>query len=431
MGLPLLGETLAFARDPYRFLELRRERHGDVFATNLAGREVVVLSGLEGASAFYDPENISRDDAHPFLMTDMFGGANFEMYDGARHLALKTIAIGSFDRAALTGYLPDLQTAIETWFARMPLTPTPFSATAALRDLAIEAICRNVLGLAPGPETASLTRDYGLLLAGLAAPVPLKIPRTPYGLAMAARDRLLIHLRTVVEERRADPRDDGLSRMLLATAPDGRAYTDDEAVLEVHHIVVAGFIVYALMTEVARRLASDAALHARCAEEIGEHQPAGSLSMAGLAQLTTCTAVVLEAKRWVPLVPLAFGRARRTFTCSGREVPAGWRVYLALHLISHDPSIFADPERFDPDRFAPGRDERRQHPLAFIPQGADPPTGHQCLGLEYSTLLTLAFLVILVRDHDVTLPDQRLDLDWRKRPPEPRDGLMIQLAPRG
>ena len=282
MGLPLVGETPAFVRNPYRFLEVRRDRYGDVFKSNVTGRRVVFLSGIEGASAFYDPANIGRDDAHPFLMTDMFGGTNFEMYDGPRHLALKTIALEAFDEAALAGYLPDMQLAIETWLERHA-DGTPFPAMIALRGLAIDAICRNVMGLGPGPETETMTRDYGLLLAGLAATVPVRIPGTTYGRAMAARDRLLARIRTMVEERRARPRADGLSRILSATAPDGRTYTDDEAVLEVHHIVVAGFVVYAHMAEVVRRLAMQPGLRARCAEEVARHVPDGPLSMEGLS----------------------------------------------------------------------------------------------------------------------------------------------------
>jgi cytochrome P450 len=426
MGLPLVGETPAFVRNPYRFLEVHRDRHGNVFKSNVAGHRVVFLSGIDGAAAFYDPENIGRDDAHPFLMTDMFGGTNFEMYDGPRHLALKTIALEAFDQAALAGYLPDMQLAIETWLERHT-DGIPFPAMSALRGLAINAICRNVMGLGPGPETEAMTRDYGLLLAGLAATLPVRIPGTTYGRAMTARDRLLGRIRAVVEERRARPGADGLSRILSATAPDGRTYTDDEAVLEVHHMVVAGFVVYAHMAEVVRRLAEHPGLRARCAEEVARQAPDGPLSMQALSRIPTCTAVVMEVKRFVPLVPLAFGRARRTFACDGYEVPEGWRVYLALHLVNRDPSIYAEPERFDPDRFRPGREEHRQHPLAFIPQGSNPPTSHRCLGLEYSTLLTLAFLTILVRGYDWRLPRQRLDLDWGKRPPEPRDGLMVQL----
>jgi hypothetical protein len=48
---------------------------------------------------------------------------------------------------------------------------------------------------------------------------------------------------------------DALSRVLTAKAADGRTYTDEEAPLEVHHMVIAGFIVYALMAEAMRRLA--------------------------------------------------------------------------------------------------------------------------------------------------------------------------------
>jgi cytochrome P450 len=204
MGLPLVGETPAFVRNPYRFLEVRRDRHGDIFKSNVAGHRVVFLSGIDGASAFYDPENIGRDHAHPFLMADMFGGTNFEMYDGPRHLALKTIALGAFDQASLGGYLPDMQLAIETWLERHA-NGVPFPAMTALRRLAIDAICLNVMGLAPGPETETMTRDYGLLLAGLAASVPVRIPGTTYGRAMKARDRLLARIRTVVQERRARP----------------------------------------------------------------------------------------------------------------------------------------------------------------------------------------------------------------------------------
>ena len=65
--------------------------------------------------------------------------------------------------------------------------------------------------------------------------------------------------------------------------------------------------------------------------------------------------------------------------------------------------------------------------MAFIPQGAGPPTGHQCLGLDYSTFLTLAFLVVLLRGYEWDLPAQDLGLDWKKRPPEPKGGLRVRL----
>ena len=423
-GLPLLGETLPFVRDPYGFLVERRRRYGNVFRSHVAGRKVVFLSGVEGAEAFYDTENITRSDAHPFLMVDMFGGTNFEMYDGPRHLALKTIALKAFDHAAIAGYLPEMQRLIESTLVRLA-SVGEFRATTELRRLAIEAICSNLMGLTSPEEIEMMTRDYGSMLAGLSSSLPVKLPGTPYGRSMAARDRLLARIREVVDARRRRPGADGLSTMLTSRAVDGTSYSDDEAVLEVHHIVVAGFVVYALMAEVIRRLAEANDLRKRCEAEILHVCGRGPLTLEAVGNLTTCGNVVLEAKRLTPLVPLAFGRARRTFTNDGYEIPEGWTVYLALHLCNRDPAVFEEPERFDPDRFERG--EHRSPPLAFIPQGAEPPTGHRCLGLDYSTFLVLAFLAVLVREYEWDLPPQDLAYDWRKRPPEPRDGIRVVL----
>ena len=49
-----------------------------------------------------------------------------------------------------------------------------------------------------------------------------------------------------MNEHRAAPReDDGLSRILAARTESGRGITMDEAKMELHHIVVAGLIVWA------------------------------------------------------------------------------------------------------------------------------------------------------------------------------------------
>jgi cytochrome P450 len=428
LGLPLIGETLVFLRNPFAFLAERQRRHGDVFQSSVVGRRIVFLAGTTGAEAFYHPENITREGAHPFPFVDLFGGVNMEMYDGSRHQALKAMSLTAFDHAAIAGYLPDMQALIEAKLARLAQAGE-FSATAELRKLAIEAICQNVMGISPGPATDAICRDYGFVLKGLVS-LPVALPGTPYARARAARDRLLATIRNTVAERRARPGQDALSRMLGARAADGRVYTDDEAVLEVHHIVIAGFIVYALMAEAMRQLAEQPALRERCAAEIAAHAPAGALTMEALGRLAVTTQVVLETKRYVPIVPLAFGLAKRPFDCAGYHVPAGSTVYLALSLCNRDPRVYTDPDRFDPDRFGPARAEHRRHPLAFIPQGAEPPTGHRCLGLDYSTFLTLAFATLLVRGYDWDLPPQNLAYRWTTIPPEPRDGLRVRLRPR-
>ncbi len=425
LGLPVVGETLSFLSNIYRFMDDRQKRHGNIFKTNLLGKNIVFLAGVDGAEAFYNTENISRSDAHPFPLVDLFGGFNMEMYDGPKHFALKSMALTAFDHAAIAGYLPDMQQVIESALTRFA-GRGEFSAIQEFRRIAIEAICRNVMGLPSGAETEEMMRDYALVVPGLSA-IPVAIPGTTYGKARAARDRVLARIRRKVAERRAKPETDGLSRLLTAKAADGRVYTDDEAVLEVHHMVIAGFVVYALMAEAVHHLAEQPQLRERCQTEIREHAPSGPLTMETLAKLRFTTTIILESKRYPPLVPIAFGRAKRTFHCGGFDVPEGWTIYLALYLNNKDATIYTNPDRFDPDRFSPARAEHKKHPMAFIPQGAEPPTGHRCLGLDYATFLGVAFLTLLVRSFDWELPAQNLDWNWKAFPPQPHDGLRVRL----
>jgi retinoid hydroxylase len=419
--MPIIGETPAFLRSPFRFLEDRQRRFGDVFKSRVLFRRVVFLAGIEGANAFYDEQAITRTDAHPFPLVDLFGGDNMEMMDGDAHFELKRATLAAFDHAAFERYIPELQDPIDRTLERIAARKGA-PVIKDLQRLAIEAIWTNVLG-PPGPAAGAISRDYAAIIAGLTS-LPLAIPGTPYGRAREARDRLLSRIAAVIEDRRAAPAEDGISRM-LAAHPE---MTDRQAQLEVHHFVIAGFIVYLLMGEVVRRLAEDPQLHERCREEVVVAGTA-ELTLDALADLPTCSNVVQEAKRIVPLVPLAFGRARRSFRCGGYDVPAGWTVYLALHLNNHDPRVFRSPETFDPDRFSAERAEDQGDTMAFIPQGAPPPIGHQCLGLTYSTLLVLSFMRRLLGRYRWTLPPQDLEPDARKVPPEPVDGLRVVLQP--
>jgi len=388
-------------------------------------RRVVFLAGIEGAEAFYDAENISRSDAHPFPLVDLFGGDNMEMFDGERHLALKTATLAAFDEEALERYLPEIRAAVDTTLARVAAGGER-PVIHELKRLAIDCMWTNVMG-APGPgESDAIASDYAAVVSGITS-VPVGfLPGSPYRRARHARDRLLDRIGATIRDRRAAPTQDGLSRMLAA----GPTMTDREAQLEVHHFVVAGFIVYLLFAEVLRRLAEQPEIADRCEQEIRRQLDNRPPSLGDLSELSYCANVVREAKRIVPIVPFAFGRARRSFDAGGHRVPAGWNVYLALHLNNHDPRVFTDPDRFDPDRFSPERAEHRRHPMAFIPQGAEPPTGHRCLGLDYSTVLVLAFLARLMPAYRWTLPPQDLAPDRRTVPPEPRDGLQVRLEPR-
>ncbi|MHB8646833.1 MAG: cytochrome P450, partial [Thermomicrobiales bacterium] len=69
---------------------------------------------------------------------------------------------------------------------------------------------------------------------------------------------------------------------------------------------------------------------------------------------------LMEAERLYPPVQYGPRGGVEDFDFHGYHVPAGSHVFYAIaasHLI---PSVFAEPTTFDPDRFAPPREEQKK-----------------------------------------------------------------------
>jgi len=101
-----------------------------------------------------------------------------------------------------------------------------------------------MLGLSRGPTLDRVLADYGLVGGGFAS-LPIPLPGTAYTRAKQALARILAVFETCVLDHQAAPKDDGLSRILAARTDDGRGISIEDAKRELHHIVVAGLIVWA------------------------------------------------------------------------------------------------------------------------------------------------------------------------------------------
>ncbi len=253
--------------------------------------------------------------------------------------------------------------------------------------------------------------------------VPIALPGTMYSRARKSRDRILELFREAIADRRAKPRADGLSRMLQAKRDDGTGCTDEEAMLELHHILIAGYIVFGLLIELVIRLHEQPELRRRAEAEL----PSGPLQLEQLMAMDFIGALVREAKRTAPILPLVFGKAKQSFDLNGFTVPEGWDVWWGLTMSNMDPTLWAKPEAFDPDRYAAGRAEDQKHEHAWTPQGSGPLTGHKCLGFDYSTVFTEVFLITLLRRYTWEIPQATREYHWNRTPAEPKDGLPMTL----
>ncbi len=420
-GLPLLGETLAFARNPFRFIDERLKTHGRIFRSRVLGRRTVVVAGPDAAGRFIDASIVMREGSMPPHVQELFGGRSLPLLDGEVHAARKKIILQAFTRPALAAYLPVIQENVERYL-RVWSERKEIRWIDEMKRLSIEVICTTVLGMAPGEQMDRLRLDYGILTGGFAT-LPLNLPGTPYRKALQARDRIFGTLRAQVLKKRAQRGDEGLSRILAAAEASGTDLTDEEAVLELHHIVVAGFIVYAELGAMVQQLTAHPAVRDRVSDEIRAAAPAGPLTPESLARLPYLLQVVNEVKRLCPIVAAVFGKARKEFEFGGVSVPAGWMVMWAPRPSHVACGVYSDPEKFDPDRFSPERAEDKRHEHAFAPQGAGPATGHRCPGFDFATCFMEVFAIALLSGYAWDLTPQNLEMDWSKTPPEFKDGL--------
>jgi cytochrome P450 len=434
-GLPLLGETLAFMGDIFGFVRQRLEQHGPVFRTHLLGHPTAILAGPAACEAWLDDDKIQREGAFPDNLQALFGGKGIlPLLDGDAHAERKRLVMAGFDRTALDAYVPVWETLLTETLGRWS-TGGEIDGIAALERLSIEGIAHTVLGLGDtAAERALLERllaDYQLVFQGMTA-LPINVPFSGYHTGLGAKDRILAELSTLASARAQSPREDAISRILSARTASGQPIAPASLVLELHHAVLAGYIVFAELACMIVEIASQDDLKRRLREEIdaASVEPGSTWGLAKLATLPLVGRVVMETKRFCPNVPLSFGKARTTFELGGYTIEKGWLVFLAVTENNRFATSFDAPESFDPDRFAAPRNEQDRHAHAYVPQGPGTTTQHKCAGADFSTWLMAAFLVHLVQGYDWTLPRQDLSLRWDRVPPVPKDGLRFTLTKR-
>lgn len=426
-GLPGLGETLGFLKDPYAFVRDRAARHGPIFKTSLFGKKTAVVVGPEAASRFIDPELVERHGSQPDPVFRLFAGPSVPHLDGAAHADRKRILLQAFTRDALTAYLPGTQALVEQRLAAWASQPEVRLVDETKR-LALDAVAQDVMGIDAAADRDRLDRWY-MTVGGAFTGLPVPFPGTKYSKGLKAVDEVLAFFGDVIRARRAKPTGDGLSRILGARTPSGAALTDDEAARELHHFVIAGRVVYAHLLTIVMELARHPEVREDLRAEIARLAPDPALTVERLHAMAHLDTVLLEVKRLSPVVPGMFGRAKTDIAVGEFTIPRGWTILFGLRESLLDGGTFAHPDRFEPARFAPPRSEHERRPHALVPHGpGQPATSHHCAGTDYASQLAKVFTIALVRDYRIELPEQRLDYNWSQLTPDPQDGLRARVT---
>lgn len=213
----------------------------------------------------------------------------------------------------------------------------------------------------------------------------------------------------IIQQRRASGEDRGdlLSMLLMAVdeAGDGGGMTDQQARDEALTLFLAGHDSTAAgLTWTWYLTALHPAVEARLSDEIETALAGRPPTWNDLPSLAYTETVVQESLRLYPPNWGTFPRqAVADIKLGDYVLPKGCQVLVSPYVLHHDPRSFPDPERFDPDRFAPGRGESIP-PFAYVPFGAGP---RICIGSTFAMMTMKLVVATILQKYRLRLaPDQ-------------------------
>jgi cytochrome P450 len=122
--------------------------------------------------------------------------------------------------------------------------------------------------------------------------------------------------------------------------------------------------------------------------------------------LTYTMQVVQESLRLYPPAWIMTRRELKADQIGPYTIPEGDSALVCPYLLHRDPANWPDPERFDPDRFAPGGLKDKLHAYAYLPFGGGP---RLCIGNQFALMEMQVMLALLVRQFDLKpLANQRV-----------------------
>nr|CAD7203649.1 unnamed protein product [Timema douglasi] len=141
---------------------------------------------------------------------------------------------------------------------------------------------------------------------------------------------------------------------------------------------------------------------------IFDHDIHRDTTIEDLREMNYLHQVIKEALRLYQVTPI-IGREveGEDINVNGCTVPVGASVFLLFHAAHRDPRLFPDPNKFDPDRFSPGR-RRGEHKYSFNPFSGGP---RNCIGMRYARMVMQFVLSTILKHYQVLPGNSREDME--------------------
>lgn len=386
--LPGSVQSLQWFRDPVRFMERNRERHGPIFSVRLGPlrRCSFVADPTTAWQVLTGSPELMRMGSTNGIFRPVLGNDSLFLLDGEEHKRHRALLMPAFHRGSVRRFSGLVAELAAREVADWPLG-TPFPIQERMRAITLEMVFRVVVGTAGGSRDQALRESIHDLLDLVQNPIAV-LPafqrelggRSPFGRLMTIVEGIDRLLRDEISERRSDPtaaeRDDVLSMLVRPKTHEDGFLSDRQVRDELLTMLIAGHETTATALAWSfERLLRHPDVHRRLLDELDVGADDALLD-----------AVIRESLRQRPVLPITARKLTSPVELAGYVFPKGWTLMPCIYLIHNDPEVFPEPERYDPDRFLASDAPSSR---VWLPFGAGP---RHCIG---SGLAMMAIKVIM------------------------------------
>ncbi|CAA6657595.1 unnamed protein product [Spirodela intermedia] len=402
-GCPFIGESLGYLK-PHpaismgEFMEDHISRFGKIYRSNLFG-EPTIVSADAGLNRFIlQNEGRLFECSYPRSIGEILGKWSMLVLVGDMHKNMRAISLNFMCSARLQTQLLREVEHHAVFILRSWREGSTFMAQDEAKKFTFNLMAKHIMSMEPGePETESLKREYITFMKGVVS-APLNFPGTAYWKAKKSRSTILKVIERKIEERlrrKADGRDGSEEDDLLSSVLKQANLSKEQILDLILSLLFAGH-------------ETSSAEHGRIVLNKARRGDDSLLNWEDYKQMhfTQCTLRLGNVVRFV------HRKALRDVQYNGYDIPAGWKVLPVFAAVHLDPSLYGDPQQFNPWRW-----QRRNCGGAsvataaaganFMPFGGGP---RLCAGSELAKMEMAVFLHHLLLSYrwELAEPDQPL-----------------------
>jgi sterol 14-demethylase len=389
---------------------------GPVFSMRLGPQRAAVMVGPEHHRFFFTQADraLSLPEVYRFVVP-MFG----EVLNASPHAEVRRGQLAllhtAFRGARMDGYVAAMAAETRAWIASLGASGT-FELNEAFTTLGMRIAAAALVGPEVRARIEELRPLYEDLARGMEFVLPPNLPLPRFRRRDRARKKLEEMVAPLLAARRAAPgaHDDFLEK--LATEGDEAALGMALLAVFTGYITTSAQAAWTLV-QLLESPRWEAAVREETAEVLG-HRP-HSVDAPALARLSRLEWALKESQRMNPVMSHYARYVAQDIEAGGYRIPRGWLAMVCPAVAHRLPQYFAEPDTYDPGRFAPDRAEDRATPYALIPFGGGP---YRCPGMAFGTHEMKCIVGMLLQHFDMELLDRAPGRDFemgviRPRPP--------------